>query len=348
MVDVDRFKHFNDVSGHLAGDACLRRVARALEESVRVGDFVARYGGEEFAILFETCEYDALVVGERACGAVRGASLAAADGVAVTISVGIATYAPGDDALRLVERADAALYRAKETGRDRVEIADERRAIAPRGVCARRQAASPSALRGWRFRRIAAPCDSRLGGYLAAMNRRSMVTAAAKVALAAPLVSLSPLALPSRAEAADVSAADRAFVAMVSQGGMFEVEASKLAVRSATARDVVDQSATEVHDHALVGAKLKAIAASLGLSFPTELDATFTADLETLRSASPGKAFDDASIEQMDAVHAADVRAFAKEAASGTNPALVAVAAETVLVVRRHIGALHAVPLPTK
>jgi putative membrane protein len=145
----------------------------------------------------------------------------------------------------------------------------------------------------------------------------------------------------------EISDADRTFVAKVSQGGMFEVEASKVAESKAVERDVVDVSFTEVHDHELVGAKLKSIAGSLGLPFPSALNAAFTKRLDRLQALS-GKAFDDAYITEMDAIHAVDVFAFAKEAESGTNPSLKAFAAETVLIVRRHIGALHAVPLPTR
>ncbi len=141
------------------------------------------------------------------------------------------------------------------------------------------------------------------------------------------------------------SAADRAFVAKVSQGGMYEVEASKVARQKAVARDVNDVGVTEVHDHELVGAKLKSIATTLGLPFPSALNAAFAARLAKLESLS-GPAFDRAYIVEMDAIHAIDVKAFEIEAASGTNPALRAFATETVVIVKRHIGALHAVPLP--
>ena len=179
------------------------------------------------------------------------------------------------------------------------------------------------------------------------MNRRSIVRLLAESALAFPALAIASRAGTTVAEAAQVSAADRAFVAKVSQGGMYEVEASKVAERKATERDVIDQSVTEVHDHELVGAKLKSIALSLGLPFPTALNAMFAARLAKLEALS-GKAFDDAYITEMDTIHGIDVQAFAIQASGGTNPALVAFAAETVIVVRRHIGALHAVPLPAK
>jgi putative membrane protein len=152
----------------------------------------------------------------------------------------------------------------------------------------------------------------------------------------------------SAGAAPELSAADRTFVAKVSQGGMFEVEASKVAKQKAVEQDVVDIGFTEVHDHQLVGAKLKSTAASLGIEFPSELNAAFTKRLDRLKALASGKDFDDGYIAEMDAIHATDVAAFAAEAASGTNPALKAFAAETVLIVRRHIGALHAIPLPAK
>jgi putative membrane protein len=143
-----------------------------------------------------------------------------------------------------------------------------------------------------------------------------------------------------------LSEADKMFVAKVSQGGMFEVEASKVANEKASEQDVIDTSVTEVHDHQLVGDKLKTIAGTLGLPFPSELNAEFQARLAKLKALS-GKAFDVAYIKEMDAIHDVDVAAFGEESKSGANPALKAFAAETVLIVRRHIGSLHAVPLPT-
>jgi putative membrane protein len=125
---------------------------------------------------------------------------------------------------------------------------------------------------------------------------------------------------------------------------MYEVEASKVASEKAARQDIIDIGFTEVHDHQLVGAKLLSIAASIGIPVDTKLNADFTARLERLRGLS-GKAFDNAYIEEMDAIHEADGAAFAKEAELGSHPALRAFAAETVLIVRRHQGSLHALPL---
>ena len=177
------------------------------------------------------------------------------------------------------------------------------------------------------------------------MHRRSLLCACGKFAAALP--GLAYVAGPRDGFAADAfSAADHAFIMKVSQGGMYEVEASKLANDRAHQQDVVDQSVTEVHDHQLVGARLSSIAQSLGISFPTTLNAMFQGRLDHLKGFS-GVAFDDAYIKEMDAIHAVDVQAFAIEAQHGENHALRGFAQETVLIVRRHIGALHAVPPPS-
>jgi diguanylate cyclase (GGDEF)-like protein len=126
LIDVDRFKLYNDSFGHPAGDECLRNVAAALDAVVgRPGDLVARYGGEEFVILLPATDAEpALLVAEKARVAVEALAVPHAanqpSGV-VTISVGIATTpAKGRiDREWLVEAADSALYRAKSEGRNR-------------------------------------------------------------------------------------------------------------------------------------------------------------------------------------------------------------------------------------
>jgi putative membrane protein len=144
------------------------------------------------------------------------------------------------------------------------------------------------------------------------------------------------------ADTAALSKGDQAFVAKVSQGGMFEVAASKVAEDKAQAQDVKDQANTEVHDHELVGSKLKSIASSNGDDFPTDLNADFTARVAKLNALS-GKAFDNAYIAEMKTIHAKDGAAFANEAKTGQNAELKAFAAETSLIVKLHIGALNAV-----
>ena len=127
MIDIDHFKAYNDLYGHQKGDACLQAVAAALSGCMaRPHDVVARYGGEEFVCMLAECDLEgARVVAERLCGAVFGQAIAhAGSPVApvVTVSIGLACATPeaGTDPDALVERADAHLYRAKASGRNRV------------------------------------------------------------------------------------------------------------------------------------------------------------------------------------------------------------------------------------
>ena len=127
MVDVDFFKRFNDTYGHQGGDECLRQVAAAMSGVVkRASDAVARYGGEEFAILLPATEPDgALIVAERIRAAVTALRLPhSGSEVAdhVTVSIGVASIQVTGNGVpsSLVAAADAALYRAKHTGRNRV------------------------------------------------------------------------------------------------------------------------------------------------------------------------------------------------------------------------------------
>lgn len=130
MFDVDLFKLYNDKFGHLAGDECLKRVARASQEIVsRPADTVARYGGEEFILLLpETDSSGAVQVAEKLRVMVENLHLPNPDSTIspfVTISLGVATVTPKansdmDDCLKLV---DDALYQAKNAGRNRISIA---------------------------------------------------------------------------------------------------------------------------------------------------------------------------------------------------------------------------------
>lgn len=128
LVDVDCFKQFNDIYGHLQGDACLRSVAAVMaDNAIRTGDLAARYGGEEFALLLPFTEIaGALALAERVRSGVRALWLphsAGVEGQCVTISAGAASMLPGgsDEPEQLIGLADAALYRAKKGGRNRVE-----------------------------------------------------------------------------------------------------------------------------------------------------------------------------------------------------------------------------------
>ena len=125
LVDLDHFKHINDTYGHLAGDAVLRETARRMREAIRPYDTIGRYGGEEFLLVLSNCDtIEAATIAERLLRAVGKDSIVLAEGtVSVTLSAGVATSGIVQDAETLVGAADAALYRAKRSGRNRVEVA---------------------------------------------------------------------------------------------------------------------------------------------------------------------------------------------------------------------------------
>lgn len=126
LLDVDHFKRVNDEHGHPAGDEVLRQVAEAITDNVRPSDFVFRYGGEEFLIvLVETTLQQALAVAERTRLALeeRDIKIGGAERLRVTASIGAAEHGGHPDENYLIKTADAALYRAKQAGRNRVEQA---------------------------------------------------------------------------------------------------------------------------------------------------------------------------------------------------------------------------------
>jgi diguanylate cyclase (GGDEF)-like protein len=119
LFDIDHFKAVNDAHGHLAGDKVLVALARIVAEAVRSCDMVGRWGGEEFLVLCpETEAASAMVLAERLRLAVREHPFETPS--RQTVSLGLAVYTPGDTVDSLLARADAALYRAKEAGRDQV------------------------------------------------------------------------------------------------------------------------------------------------------------------------------------------------------------------------------------
>ena len=128
LIDIDHFKKVNDTWGHATGDAVIQFVAATLARKVRGQDCVARYGGEEFAIILPATSIDAAVrVGENIRNGLSRNPFVASTGEetvgAVTVSIGVACYEPGESLAQLVQRADTALYQAKKTGRDRVVAA---------------------------------------------------------------------------------------------------------------------------------------------------------------------------------------------------------------------------------
>jgi diguanylate cyclase len=123
LIDIDRFKNFNDDHGHLIGDEVLKFVAKKIREKVRGQDLVARFGGEEFAvILYQTALNGAMTVAEtiRSFFAVTSlkAKMSSKNLGSITVSIGVASFSPGDSPETLVHRADRALYAAKEKGRN--------------------------------------------------------------------------------------------------------------------------------------------------------------------------------------------------------------------------------------
>ena len=122
IVDIDQFKQFNDAHGHVDGDCALRGAATTITNTIRPGDMAARYGGEEFLIILPDCAQDsALAAAERLREAVSGTVFTNPDGELlppVTISVGVAEMENDPTVEELIKNADAALYRAKKSGRD--------------------------------------------------------------------------------------------------------------------------------------------------------------------------------------------------------------------------------------
>ncbi|MIG38639.1 GGDEF domain-containing protein [Salmonella enterica subsp. enterica] len=124
MLDVDYFKHYNDHYGHQAGDACLAKVAGVMKRSVRTtADLVARYGGEEFVVVLPSSSLnDAALVAERIQTNLRETALphvASAISETVTVSMGLTLSTADDSVASIIARADKALYRAKQQGRNR-------------------------------------------------------------------------------------------------------------------------------------------------------------------------------------------------------------------------------------
>ncbi|OQX85159.1 hypothetical protein B6D60_08325 [candidate division KSB1 bacterium 4484_87] len=129
MIDIDFFKNFNDVNGHLMGDEILKRVAHTLESNIRKADILARYGGEEFVIILPEIDKDhAMQVAEKLRATIDRKRFPKQENQPnknLTISIGVASF-PGDstEARELLDFADRALYRAKAEGRNRIVAFD--------------------------------------------------------------------------------------------------------------------------------------------------------------------------------------------------------------------------------
>jgi len=124
MIDVDNFKQFNDMFGHIAGDRALSIVSKILRTQFRPRDLLVRYGGDEFAVLLPGANQEtALAIGERVRVAVGGSTGDGSDSlikIPVNVSLGVAELTPNGDLDKLIRNADAALYRAKNAGRNLV------------------------------------------------------------------------------------------------------------------------------------------------------------------------------------------------------------------------------------
>jgi len=125
MLDIDHFKKVNDDYGHLTGDEVLEKIAVLIRRNVRDTDIVGRYGGEEFIIILpKTNLSSAWVVAERLRSIIEKAEMKDSAGniFAITVSQGLAGWERDEDVASLISRADEALYKAKEKGRNRVQI----------------------------------------------------------------------------------------------------------------------------------------------------------------------------------------------------------------------------------
>jgi two-component system cell cycle response regulator len=123
LCDIDHFKHINDSCGHLMGDEVLVRIGKTIAGSLRNVDIAGRWGGEEFMLVLPDTPIDgARVAAERIRTAIESHGAIPNGPTTVTLSAGVTSYVEGDAPEGMVRRADAALYRAKELGRNRVEL----------------------------------------------------------------------------------------------------------------------------------------------------------------------------------------------------------------------------------
>ena len=127
ILDIDHFKKVNDMYGHLVGDDVLGRIAGLLSEQIRGTDFAGRYGGEEFILVLPRADLSSsMITAERIRTSIESSEMQDSEGNTfhITISQGIAAYKLDEDRDTLIARADEALYKAKNNGRNRVETSD--------------------------------------------------------------------------------------------------------------------------------------------------------------------------------------------------------------------------------
>lgn len=126
IIDIDNFKKVNDTYGHWVGDLVLKEVASKLTSMMMPNDFVARYGGEEFAVIIaDKKREEAEVLAEKLREGIARIELSHPISKAVTVSIGLCDYQPGDGKESMFRKADHALYQAKRTGKNKVVFADE-------------------------------------------------------------------------------------------------------------------------------------------------------------------------------------------------------------------------------
>jgi diguanylate cyclase (GGDEF)-like protein len=154
LLDIDRFKGINDTYGHLVGDQVIKEIARTLRSLLREYDLAGRFGGEEFSVVLpQTRSVDALRIAERIRSSIAGLSIiTGGERVQVTVSIGVSALDSGTrrEFAELMAAADAALYRAKASGRDQVQMISTARGLSAvsgpsRGINATVAATTPSA-----------------------------------------------------------------------------------------------------------------------------------------------------------------------------------------------------------
>jgi diguanylate cyclase (GGDEF)-like protein len=126
ILDLDNFKRVNDTYGHLMGDVVLKTVVQAIKDNVREQDYIARYGGEEFVVILAYPALDDAVICAQRLKELTSNLIfpGLPEDFRITISIGVSKYQPIESIDALIGRADAALYRAKVNGKNRIEPQD--------------------------------------------------------------------------------------------------------------------------------------------------------------------------------------------------------------------------------